>query len=176
MTTRPMAAFCCVIAAALGNAGDQVLMSASEELVGTGGTGAVDSSRQACDEDDASSRARPIAAIPRPTGVVGADEEYFRVKCTSGGPSCAVFLECRDQDQAADCFFAQLDAIEDKGTVRLSQDDLADILGVPDWPERLSCKLLSNDPVEVQVLVRFNPILHSPQTTPLHSADSSVDN
>lgn len=166
MTSRLMAAVFCVLAAALGNAGDRVLESASVELVGTEGTGAVDSPGHACDEDGVSSRARTIAAIPHPTGVEDADGAYFRVKCASGGPSCAVFLDCRDQDRDADCVFAELDAIKDKGTVRLSEDDLADILGVPDWSERLSCELLSNDPVVVQVLVRSNSMFNAPQSPP----------
>ena len=172
LATRLMAAFCCVIPAALGNAGDQVLESASVDLVATEGTGAIDSPQHACNEDGASFSPRLIAAIPRPTGIVATDETYFRIRCASGGPSCAVLLECRDQDRDADCLLAELDPIEDQETVRLSQDDLANILGVDDWPERLSCKLLSDEPVEVQVLVRFNPILHYPQTTPWHSTDN----
>ena len=84
---------------------------------------------------------------------------HFRVTCASGGPPCAVFLDCRGRGQDAD-YLAELDAIEDKETLRMSEDDLADILGVRDRTDRPSCRVLSNHPVEVQVLVRsgFPPI------------------
>ena len=79
---------------------------------------------------------------------------HIRVRCSSGGPSCIVFLECRSHDRDEDDFFAELDAIEDKGMLLLSLDDLATMLGGSDWIKTRSCQLLSNDPVEVQVLVR----------------------
>ena len=167
MTTKLMAAFCCVIATVSVLA--QVPAPASEELAGTEGTGAAgDSPRHACEEARVSSRAKLIAAIPRPTVTADADGTFVRVKCTSGGPSCAVFLECRDQERDTYCFFAELDAIEDQGAIRLSRSDLADALGVPDWPERLSCNLLSSDSVTVQVLVRSIsiPIHQAPQAPP----------
>lgn len=95
-------------------------------------------------------------------------DNQFRVTCDSGGPSCVVFLECRDRGQNADDYFAELHPIGDKQTVRMSQDDLAGTLGVRDWSEGRSCYLLSNDPVSVQVLTRskLNPIFHTPQTHP----------
>ena len=95
-------------------------------------------------------------------------DSQFRATCDSGGPSCVVFLECRDRGQNADTYFAELHAIEDKTTVRMSQDDLAGILGVRDWTEHLSCHVLSNDPVEIQVLTRraTPTIFNTPQSPP----------
>ena len=166
MTTRLMAAFCCAIASLSVPA--QVPAPASEEFADAEGTGAVDSRHHACEEDGVSSRAKLISVIPPPPEAARADGTLVRVQCASGGPACAVFLECRDQERDTDCFFAELDPIEDQGAMRLSRNDLADTLGVPDWPERLSCKLLSNDAVTVQVLVRSIsiPIHQAPQAPP----------
>ncbi|MDE0054023.1 MAG: hypothetical protein OXP28_10625 [Gammaproteobacteria bacterium] len=95
-------------------------------------------------------------------------DNQFRVTCDSGGPSCVVFVECRDRGQDADDYFAELHAIEDRKTVRMSQDDLAGIFGVRDWTEHLSCHVLSDDPVEIQVLTRraTPTIFNTPQSPP----------
>ncbi len=96
-------------------------------------------------------------------------DNQLRVTCDSGGPSCVVFLECRDQGRNADDYFAELHAIRDKQTVRMSQDDLADILGIRDWTEHLSCRVLSSDPVDIQVLTRakrIRTIFDTPQSPP----------
>lgn len=114
-----------------------------------------------------------FAVIPRRTEDTEGVGTHIRVTCDSGGPSCAVFLECRDRGQDADDYLAELDEIEDKGTAHMSQDNLAGILGIRDWSEGLSCYLLSNDPVSVQVLTqsKLNPIFHTPQTHPVPAGD-----
>ena len=89
-----------------------------------------------------------------PGNTIYPDDPFVRVKCTSGGPSCIVFLECRHQDRYAEDFFAKLDMIEDDVTLLLSPNDLARLLGASDWTESRSCRLLTSDPVKVQVLVR----------------------
>lgn len=89
-----------------------------------------------------------------PDRPVSRDRPYVRVKCSSGGPSCIVFLHCRGQHHDEDDFFAELDAIEDKGMLMLSPNDMDHLLGARDWTEELPCDLLSKDPVKVQFLVR----------------------
>lgn len=116
--------------------------------------------------------ASSFAVISPPTyRRLGPDDwdNQFRVTCDSGGPSCVVFLECRDRGRNADHYLAELHAIGDKQTVRMSQDDLADIFGGRDWTEYLSCHVLSSDPVEVQVLTRakrIQTIFDTPQSPP----------
>lgn len=91
-----------------------------------------------------------IAVFPRPTGVLGEDP-HIRVRCASGGPSCVLFFECRDQGPDADYFFDKIGTIEDEWTIRLSPYDFSNILSVRDWTERPSCHLLSDKPLEVLV-------------------------
>ena len=83
----------------------------------------------------------------------------LRIKCESSVP-CTVYLECDDGD--GETWFAQLaDPVANRATLRLSSADLAQALGMDDvgWSGRLSCAVLSQRDVAVQVLARSENVL-----------------
>ena len=83
----------------------------------------------------------------------------LRIKCESSVP-CTVYLECDDAD--GDTWFAQLEEpVANRETLRLSSAALAQTLGMEDvgWSGRLSCAVLSERDVAVQVLARSENVL-----------------
>ena len=91
---------------------------------------------------------------------VGAtDEANVRVTCEVGKEDgCRVFFECRDQ--AGTSTFGEAGAaVGPNQTVRWDQAGIQDALGVDGWTGRLSCNVLSTEPVSVQVLTRSEGVL-----------------
>ena len=90
-------------------------------------------------------------AIPN---LMHSDDGNVRIKCeASGDAKCTVFLDCNEQDGMAR--FGELgDTIAAGATEHLTEEQIADVLGIDDWSGRLSCDVLSANDVSVQVLVR----------------------
>ncbi len=82
------------------------------------------------------------------------DDGNVRLKCEATGDAmCTVFLDCNEQNGMAR--FGELgDTIAAGATAHLTEEDIADVLGIDDWTGRLSCDVLSANSVSVQVLVR----------------------
>ena len=99
-------------------------------------------------------------AIPNPGA---ADIGNLRLRCESSG-DCAVFLDCQDQSGTTIGGFPEL-TVMPKATIVLNTKSttpgtsLARALGVETWPGRLSCEILSNANIGVQVLTRSNGTL-----------------
>ena len=90
-------------------------------------------------------------AIPN---LMHTDDGNVRLKCEAMGDAmCTVFLDCNEQDGTPR--FGELGATIDAGETRhMTEEDIADVLGIDDWSGRLSCDVLSANQVSVQVLVR----------------------
>lgn len=114
-------------------------------------------------------------AMPNP-GV--SDVGNLRLRCESSG-NCAVFLDCYDQNGRSIGGFPEMTVmaratrvLNTKSTV--DGTSLARLLGVETWDGRLSCEILSNANVGVQVLTRSGGTLvnntyisgSEPSTTP----------
>lgn len=99
-------------------------------------------------------------AIPNPGA---ADIGNLRLRCESSG-NCAVFLDCQDQSGTTIGGFPEL-TIMPKATMVLNTKStttgtsLARALGVETWPGRLSCEILSNANIGVQILTRSDGTL-----------------
>lgn len=114
-------------------------------------------------------------AIPNPDV---SDTGNLRLRCESSG-NCAVFLDCYDQNGRSIGGFPEL-TVTARATMRLNTkstvagSSLTDALGVDTWEGRLSCEVLSNANVGVQVLTRSGGTLvnntyisgSEPSTTP----------
>lgn len=103
-------------------------------------------------------------AIARPMEMDDTDTTNVRVTCeTSADTGCNVFFQCRDQAPAdedlVDEFGEDGMEIGPDRTMRFSQDDIADMLGIDTWTGRLSCEVLSTDKISVQVLTRSHGVL-----------------
>ena len=96
------------------------------------------------------SKARAYA-IPNP-GMN--DIGNIRIKCEAGGTAmCTIFLDCNEQNGMG--HFGELGSeIPAGATMVLQADGIAEVLEVDEWDGRLSCDVLSSNPVSVQVLVR----------------------
>ena len=99
-------------------------------------------------------------AIPNPgSGDVG----NLRIRCESAA-NCSVFLDCRDQNGMAVGDFPEI-SLRPKATVVLNtksidpQLSLARRLGVETWTGRLSCEILTNADIGVQLLTRSDGTL-----------------
>jgi hypothetical protein len=88
------------------------------------------------------------------------DEANVRVTCESGAmPGCRVFFECRDQDGVS-TFGEAGAAVEPNATGRWNQAAIQEALGLDEsWAGRLSCNVLSDKGVSVQVLTRSVGVL-----------------
>ena len=77
-----------------------------------------------------------------------------RIRCGAGGDTtCAVFLDCDGQDGTG--YFGELSSTVAAGaTMVLQAEGIGEALGVDAWNGRLSCDVMSNRNVSVQVLVR----------------------
>ena len=88
------------------------------------------------------------------------DMANVRVTCESsvmGG--CRVFFECRDQ-AGTNTFGEGGESVGPNETGRWSQEQIQDALGLDAaWEGRLSCEVLSNRPISVQVLTRAEGVL-----------------
>lgn len=114
-------------------------------------------------------------AMPNP-GV--SDVSNLRLRCESSG-NCAVFLDCYDQNGRSIGGFPEMTVMARATTVLNTKStvdgtSLARLLGVETWAGRLSCEILSNANVGVQVLTRSGGTLvnntyisgSEPSTTP----------
>ena len=99
-------------------------------------------------------------AIPNPGA---ADVGNLRLRC-EGASACSAFLDCQDTDGMTVGGFPEL-MIMPKATLRLSTkssvagSSLPMALGVDTWAGRLSCEILSNGNLGVQVLTRSDGTL-----------------
>ena len=90
-------------------------------------------------------------AIPNPGTN---DIANVRIKCGAEGDAmCTVFLACSEQDGTP--HFEELGTTIAAGaTVVLQAEDIGEVLDTDTWDGRLSCDVLSDEAVSVQVLVR----------------------
>jgi hypothetical protein len=90
-------------------------------------------------------------AIPNPDNM---DTGNVRIKCEAGGMlTCTTFIEC-DLQEGGDALFGEVGEIAAGATMHLQAGDIANLLGEDSWTGRLSCDVLSDRNVSVQVLVR----------------------
>ena len=95
-------------------------------------------------------------AIPNPGNM---DTGNVRIKCEVGGMlTCTTFIEC-DPQEGGDPLFGEVGEIAAGATMHLQAGDIATLLGEDSWTGRLSCDVLSDRNVSVQVLVRSNESL-----------------
>ncbi len=92
-------------------------------------------------------------AIAPPTST---DTTNLRATCESSAADCRVFLQCRDRDGVE--MFGNAGTVAPGGTARWNQAEIAAVLGEA-WTGRLSCEVLSDGPVSVQVLTRASGVL-----------------
>jgi hypothetical protein len=95
-------------------------------------------------------------AIPNPENM---DTGNVRIKCEVGGMlTCTTFIEC-DQQEGGDPLFGEVGEIAAGATMHLQAGDIAALVGEDSWSGRLSCDVLSDRDVSVQVLVRSDQSL-----------------
>ena len=95
-------------------------------------------------------------AIPNPANM---DTGNVRIKCEVGGMlTCTTFLEC-DPQEGGDALFGEVGEIAAGATMHLQAGDIAALVGEDSWTGRLSCDVLSDRDVSVQVLVRSDQSL-----------------
>lgn len=96
-------------------------------------------------------------AIPNPA--VG-DVGNLRIRC-QGSAECTVFLDCVDEDGAR-LGSGDLAEVMIPGGALMhysSKTTLPQLLGVSSWTGRLSCNIMSNEDISVQVLTRSGDVL-----------------
>ena len=87
------------------------------------------------------------------------DIANVRIKCDAGGTGkCTVFLDCNGQDGMA--YFGELGSpIASGATTVLQAAAIGEAIEADSWAGRLSCDVLSDKAVSVQVLVRSDDSL-----------------
>ena len=103
------------------------------------------------------------------------DTGNVRIKCEEGGMlTCTTFLEC-DTQAGGDPLFGEVGEIDAGATMHLQADDIMDLLG-EDWTGRLSCDVLADRNVSVQVLVRSdNSLINNTYIDDMSSMNDLAD-
>ena len=103
------------------------------------------------------------------------DTGNVRIKCEEGGMlTCTTFLEC-DTQAGGDPLFGEVGEIDAGATMHLQSDDIMDLLG-EDWTGRLSCDVLADRNVSVQVLVRSdNSLINNTYVDDMSSMNDLAD-
>ena len=90
-------------------------------------------------------------AVPNPDN---ADTGYLRIRC-QGERECDVFLDCRDQDGGRiGNDLAETKIPGNSTRIYSSKTSLPGLLDVTTWEGRLSCNVMSNRNISVQILTR----------------------
>lgn len=91
-------------------------------------------------------------AVPNPGN---ADTGYLRIRCQVEG-QCDVFLDCMDQDgvRIGNGNLAEVTIPGNTTMVYSSKTTLPTLLGVSSWEGRLSCNVMSDKNISVQILTR----------------------
>ncbi len=97
-------------------------------------------------------------AIPNPNN---ADQGNLRIRCQeSVGSTCVVFFECLSQEgvRIGDGTLPEVSIPGQQLRTYQSKSSLREVLGVREWSGRLSCNIMSEQDVAVQLLVRSGSV------------------